>query len=97
MARERMITRTIKETNVSVMYVNVSTASVDYCDYKLAGEFDTNEAIMKYLKKNYEDENIKIVNIVNVDTVDKLYGMPEAEFMALARVLPPRATAENEE
>lgn len=90
MARERMITRTITETTASVMYVNVATASVDYCDYKLAGEFTDNEAILKYLKKHYEDDNIKIVNIVNVDTVDKLYGMPEAEFIALAKVLPPR-------
>lgn len=90
MAREKMVTRTITETNVSVMYVNVSTASVDYCDYKLAGTFDSNEAILKYLKKNFENEEIKIVNIVHVDTVDKLYGMPETEFMSLAKVLPSR-------
>ena len=91
MAREKMITRTITETNVSVMYVNIETASVDYTDYKLAGSFENNDAIMKYLKKNYEDSNIKIVNIVRVDTVDKLYGMPEGEFMSLAKELPPRA------
>lgn len=90
MARERMVTRTIKETTVSVMYVNVIDAKVDYCDYIISGDYDSNEAIMKYLKKMYENDNIKLVNIINVDTVDKLYGMPEAEFMRLAKELPAR-------
>lgn len=96
MAREKMVTRTITETIASVMYVNISTASVDYADYRLAGTFDSNEAIMKKLKKDYETEEIKLVNIVNVDTVENLYGMPEAEFMKLAKVLPPRTQSENE-
>lgn len=96
MAREKMVTRTITETIASVMYVNVTTASVDYADYRLAGTFDSNEAIMKKLKKDYETEEVKLVNIVNVDTVENLYGMPEAEFMKLAKVLPPRAQSENE-
>lgn len=96
MSREKMVTRTITETIASVMYVNISTASVDYADYRLAGTFDSNEAIMKKLKKYYENEEIKLVNIVNVDTVENLYGMPEAEFMKLAKVLPPRTQSENE-
>ena len=97
MAREKMITRTITETTVSVMGVNVADAKVDYADIKIAGEFTDNDAIMKHLKKHYETDNYKIVNIISVDTVDKLYGMPESEFIALAKVLPPRGTtADNE-
>lgn len=96
MARIPMVTRTIKETVASVMHVNVSTASVDYADYRVAGTFDNNEALMKYLKKNYETEEIKLVNIVNVDTVENLYGMTEAEFMSLAKVLPPRTAGNTE-
>lgn len=94
MARIPMVTRTIKETVASVMYVNVETAKVDYCDYRLAGTFDNNEVLMKALKKLYENDTIKLVNIVNVDTVENLYGMTEAEFMSYAKILPPRTTAE---
>lgn len=96
MARIPMVTRTIKETVASVMYVNVSTASVDYAEYRVAGTFDNNEVLMKYLKKNYETEEIKLVNIVNVDTVENLYGMTEADFMSYAKILPPRTTAETQ-
>lgn len=96
MARIPMVTRTIKETVASVMYVNVETAKVDYCDYRLAGTFDNNEALMKTLKKLYENDTIKLVNIINVDTVENLYGMTEAEFMEYAKVLPPRTAGNTE-
>lgn len=93
MARERMVTRTITETVATVMTVSVTDAKVDYMEYKLAGEYDSNEAIMKFLKKHYESEDIKLVSVTEVQTEEKLYGMPEVEFIKLAKVLPPRANS----
>lgn len=97
MARQRMVTRTVNETVVSVMYVNVETAEVGYTDYKLAGTFETNEDALKYIKKNYEDSTIKYVNVISRVEQETLYGMLEAEFIALAKVLPPRTNNENTE
>lgn len=97
MARQRMVTRTVNETIVSVMYVNVETAEVGYTDYKLAGTFETNDDILKYIKKNYEDDTLKYVNVMHKKVQETLYGMPEAEFIALAKVLPPRTNNENME
>lgn len=92
MARERMITRTIKETNVSVMCVDVTIGEVFTYDYVLTGEFQKNEDIMKALKKEHETADFKLVNIQSVETVEKLYGMAEADFIKLAKELPPRDT-----
>lgn len=90
--RERMITRTIKETNVKVMCVDVITADVTVMEYTLVGEFHKKEDIMKTLKKEKETDEFKLVNIQTVETVEKLYGMAEADFIKLAKELPPRDT-----
>ena len=90
MARERMITRTITETTATAMCVNIVKGEVVTVDYVLTGEYKNNEDIMKYLKKNYEDDTFKIVNIQNVETVEKLYGMSEKDFIYHAYELPAR-------
>lgn len=91
MARERMVTRTITETKVKAMGVNVETAQVDIVAYTLSGEYADNATILKVLKKNYENDSYKIVNIEDVKTEEKLYGMTEQQFIELAKELPPRA------
>ncbi len=91
MARERMVTRTITETTVKAMGVNVETAQVDIVAYTLSGDYPDNATILKALKKNYENDNYKIVNIEDVKTEEKLYGMTEQQFIELAKELPPRA------
>lgn len=92
MARTRMITRTITETIVTAMCVNVVVGEVNIVSYTISGEFKTNDEILKVLKKRYEDDTFKVVNIQNVETVEKLYGMPEEDFIRLATELPPRDT-----
>lgn len=91
MARERTVTRTITETTVKAMGVNVETAQVDIVAYTLSGEYPDNATILKVLKKNYENDSYKIVNIEDVQTEEKLYGMTEQQFIELAKELPPRA------
>ena len=95
MARLRMVTRTINETVVTAMVVSVADAKVDYSEYKLASTYTSEEAL-KYLKKHYESEEVKLVSVTNIQTEEKLYGMPESEFMALAKVLPPRTNTDTE-
>lgn len=90
MAREKMVTRTMTETTVEVMIVNIDTASVSTEVYRLAGSYETDKDIMKYLEKNYARDNVKFVSITNKSEIEQLYGMSESEFISLARVLPPR-------
>ena len=95
MARERMVTRTVTTTTCEVMCVNVTTAEVQVKDYTLTGE-QTKETALKQLKKLYETETEKIVNVNAVSLNETLYGMTELDFIKLAKVLPPRTKSDQE-
>lgn len=95
MARERMVTRTVTTTKCEVMSVNVTTEEVHVKDYTLTGE-QTKETALKQLKKLYETETEKIVTVNSVSLNETLYGMPELDFIKLAKVLPPRTKSEQE-
>lgn len=93
MARTRMVTRTVEVNTYSVMTCNTETAEVVIVDYK-TGIISQSIDPMKYLKKLYETDTIKLCAITGHSTETILYGMPEDEFIARATVLPPRSVAE---
>lgn len=91
MARERMVTRTVSETTVTVMCVNVTTAEMENKVYTL-GQVSNQSDALKALKKLYETDTFKLVAVVSMEVTEQLYGMTEVEFIKLARKLPPRST-----
>lgn len=93
MARKRMVTRTVEVNTYSVMTCNTETAEVRTIDYKV-GVIPQSIEPMKYLKKQYETETLKLCAITSHTVETILYGMPEDEFIKNATVLPPRTTAE---
>lgn len=95
MARQRMVTRTVEVNTASVMTLNTETAEVRIIDYKL-GALPNNVDVLKILKKMYETDTIKLCAIKEFSTETVLYGMPEEQFIQLARVLPPRTNADSE-
>ena len=92
MARERMVTRTVSETTVTVMCVNVTTAEMTNKVYTL-GQVSNQSDALKALKKLYETDTFKLVAVVSMEVSEQLYGMTEVEFIKLARKLPPRSGA----
>lgn len=93
MARMRMVTRTVEVNTYSVMTCNTETAEVRTIDFKV-GVIPQSIDPMKYLKKQYETETLKLCAITSHTVETILYGMPEDEFIKNASVLPPRTTAE---
>lgn len=93
MARMRMVTRTVEVNTYSVMTCNTETAEVRTIDFKV-GVIPQSIEPMKYLKKQYETETLKLCAITSHSVETILYGMPEDEFIKNATVLPPRTTAE---
>ena len=93
MARTPMITRTVEVNTYSVMTCNTETAEVRTIDFKV-GVIPKSIEPMKYLKKQYETETLKLCAITSHTVETILYGMPEDEFIKNATVLPPRTTAE---
>ena len=89
MRKERMITRTITQTTVQFMCIDVKTAEVSILDTKIGGIY-TNTELLKMLKKMYETDTFKVVHIESQVTGEILLGMTESDFIKYATVLPPR-------
>ena len=91
MAREKMVTRTLTITTVEVMTVDITTATTGTDRFDIVGDhtFDTALTAVKQL---YETETTKIVTITDLVLNEYLFGMPESDFIKMAKILPPRNT-----
>lgn len=96
MARERMVTRTVEEAEVEVMYVQVSTQEVGKTTLKISATVGQEKAL-NYIHKNLQTDDMKYVAIISYTVHEILYGMPEQEFIARAKILPPRTSANSED
>ena len=90
MAKERMVTRTISFTEVSVISMNIETVTPKHEVIRIAGVFDNEKSLLKKLKNRYETDLYKIVAITDTKVIEKLYGMSEEDFIEYAKELPPR-------
>lgn len=99
MARQRMVTRTVNVTTCEVMGLTISQAAVSTIKVQLNGTYADKDSALKAVKKTHETEDYKPTAIVSMTTQEILYGMPEDEFVKLARIMPPRKdyTSSNSE
>ena len=95
MARKRMVTRTIVQTNAEVMCLNVITAEVSINTYTIGGSYDSS-SLLKALKDIFETDELKLVTIQGYTEAEILLGMDEDEFIRFAKVLPPRTNTGKE-
>lgn len=95
MARQRMVTRTVEQANVTVLCVNPKTREV--CDKTFAISATIPEdKVCKYLAKSNPDSEYNYVAVTSYTVTEILYGMTEEKFISLAEILPPRTkTDEN--
>lgn len=91
MAKERMVTRTLTITTVEVMSVDITTATTGTDRFDIVGDHNFYTAL-KAVKELYETDTTKIVTITELVLNDYLYGMPESDFIKMAKILPPRNT-----
>ena len=89
MARERMVTRTILQTEVDVICMDVTTVETTVKTFTLTGLQKNTDYILKHLKKQHETENFKLVAIQNVQEKEVMYGMREIDFIKVAVKLDP--------
>lgn len=90
--RERMVTRTITGKKVTCLCVNIVTSEPCNLTFEVGGQFKDKKKLEKYLKSNYDTNDVKIVSIVNVEEFETLYGMTEKDFLHYATILPDRKT-----
>ena len=87
MARQRMVTRTIRLGNFDVMAVNMDTRAVETVSVSIPteGVKDVEAAV-----KASMPDGMMFVAIEHTEVQDVLMGIPEAEFIKIAEVLPSR-------
>lgn len=93
-AKMRMVTRTVKANLFEVMTVNTETKEVSNVEIAVSAMLDT-KATEKAIRKAVEIDTIKVVMWTAKGVNEVLYGMPEEDFIRLARVLPPRSSNDN--
>lgn len=95
MRKEKMITRTITQTSAQVMAIDVTNSEVSIFETKIGGVY-TDIELLKMLKKIYETDTYKLINIESNKHEEILLGMSESQFMEYATVLPPRTKKAGE-
>ena len=90
MARERMVTRTVEVSVCEVMCMDVVKAEVIMRTFEIGGGITEEKALLKAIQKANDTPTFKCVTITNTTTKEILYGMPESEFIKMAKILPPR-------
>lgn len=94
MSRERMVTRTVFSTNYNVMVVDMESKSVETITVTIPSADTMTYKAREKAIKTMIPEGKTFVTITGETTSETLYGMTEAEFIRLARVLPPRTKTE---
>lgn len=84
MARKRVITRTIESTKYEVMALNVETAEVLKLEFCTSEKAETEEKMLKKLQRIVKESEIKLVKILESETIEQLYEMSEEDFISYA-------------
>lgn len=87
--REKMVTRSMKVTNATVLMVNLETQQTETQVVSMPNVYKDDTKLMKALVKSYEGSNLKPVHVSETNVVEKLYGMSEKAFMDSAIELDP--------
>lgn len=84
MARKPMVTRTITSTKVTVLCLELEKAEPFKRDFELAGTYKNDGEILKAVTELLDTTKEKPVHIVSNETVEKVYGMSEQDFITHA-------------
>lgn len=97
MARKRMVTRTIITTKVNALCMDTQTCEACNKDVVLSRTFKDNDKVLKATKALLDSPTFKVVDIVDVETVETLYGMDEQKFIDESVILDPETRKQLEE
>lgn len=96
MRKENMVTRTLKSTEATFLCINVESAEPFNQTISLPGTYKSDEAIEKRGREIINKDGVRMAALVSKEEKEALYGMPEMDFIAHAKVLPPRQSKENQ-
>lgn len=97
MARTRMVTRNVSVVTFDVMSVNMDTLQVENLSIDVPSADTLPEKQIIALIQDSLSTHSKYVTHTAKERKEVLYGMPESEFIRLAKVLPPRTKVDATE
>ncbi len=84
MARKRIVSRTIKATQVTCRIINTQTEEIDNAIFILSTVWKDSEKALKKIKKEHETEEEKIISIVDMEIIEEKRYMTEEDFIRLS-------------
>lgn len=84
MARKRVVSRTIKATQVTCRVINTETEEIDNAVFILSTVWKDSEKALKKIKKEHETEEEKIISIVDMEIIEEKRYMTEEDFIKLS-------------
>ncbi len=90
MAKKYPFTRTIQKQTVTALVFDKTTAEPFNKDYVITNPINDPKKLERKIAKIVEtDHNLKLIEVVNSDTVEQCYGITLEAFMANATRLDP--------
>ena len=90
MARQPMVTRTVKTTKCNVLCLDLVNEQPITKEIILPRTYIDEKHMMKVISKMVDDETIKAVHVQSFTNEETLYGMTEIEFINASHILPSR-------
>lgn len=97
MARKRMVTRTIKTSEIFVLLIDTEKLEPYNETVVIPAVYKDEKKLKKAVEELVVTDTVRLVDICNVNIVEKLYGMEEEKFIELAEILPDRKADDAEE
>lgn len=95
MSREKMVTRTMTNTNAVVLCLDIDTAEPCSRAVKLPGTYKNQAQLLAAVRKALDTDSLKTVSITDSVEETLVYGCTEAEFLSIARPIQRGAKTKN--
>ena len=95
MSREKMVTRTMTNTNAVVLCLDIDTAEPCSRAVKLPGVYKNQAQLLTAVRKALDTDSLKAVSITDSVEETLVYGCTEAEFLSVARPIQRGAKTAN--
>ena len=86
MAKEKMVTRTIKVIKAKVFIANTATKETTE-DFVTIPYVRKESEILKKVREMIETDTIKVAAVLETTVVENKYGMPESQFINEGKAL----------
>ena len=97
MKKERMITRTIKNTSALVKVYDMEKDEITSTWLDITGNIGSEDELAKACENRLKGSDYKLLKVVDKMVTEKLYGMSESLFMLYAVELEPRVKDDSQD